>query len=115
MCPACIFGPNQKRIQLTRLRACRLLAGGTLWDHLKRHRRMAERDVRVVARRLLEALAAMADIGVAHMDVKPCNIGLPRPWDLKNATLFDMGSWRRIGETLLVGARACSHCLPCLK
>ena len=81
------------------MRACRLLAGGTLWDLLKYHTRMTEPKVRVVARRLLEALAAMADVGVTHRDVKPMNMGLARPWDLKTTTLFDMGSWKRIGET----------------
>ena len=96
---------------LTRVRARRLLEGGTLWDHLERCKRMPECDVCVVARRLLETLAAMADVGVSHVDVKPLNMGLAKPRQLESTTLFDMGSWRRIGETLpavlLVAMTAC--------
>ncbi len=63
---------------------------------------MPERDVRIVARRLLEALADMADLGVCHMDVKPANMGLAVFLKLESCTLFDMGSWRRTSETLPV-------------
>ncbi len=85
---------------LTRVRARRLLAGGTLWDRLELRTRLPECDVRVIARRLLETLAAMAELGVSHMDVKPANIGLAEPRNLESCTLFDMGSWRHTGEAL---------------
>ena len=111
VCPTCIFARDDKA--LTRVRARRLLEGGTLWNILKWDQRMPEVDVRIVARRLLEALAAMADIGVAHMDVKPMNMGLARPWDRTSTTLFDMGSWRRTGETPAQNALACNDYLPC--
>ena len=83
-----------------RARARRLLEGGTLWDRLERRKQLPEVDVRVIARRLLETLAAMADLGACHVDVKPLNMGLAEPRKLETCTLFDMGSWRHTGETL---------------
>ena len=100
MRPACTSRLKARAGLLTRARARRLLDGGTLSDRLDFRKRMPERDVRVVARRLLETLADMADLGISHMDVKPSNMGLAKFLKLETCTLFDMGSWRRTSETL---------------
>ena len=97
---------------MTRVRARRLLAGRTLRDRLERRKQLPEGDVRIIARRLLEALADMADLGVCHMDVKPSHMGLTKLIKLETCTLFDMGSWRRTSETLPL---ACNDCPPHLQ
>ena len=90
-----------------------MLEEGTLEEFVQKGEPLPERGVRIVAKRLLKALAAMAAEGVSHGDVKPSNVGLAKKGKLGSCTLFDMGSWRPAGELSAAVAPGCFYVLMC--
>mmetsp|Transcript_33399 Transcript_33399/g.83732 ORF Transcript_33399/g.83732 Transcript_33399/m.83732 type:complete len:390 (-) Transcript_33399:220-1389(-) len=72
-----------------------LLEGGTLEHYLENlgrsGRRTTDAEAKTAMRRLLSAIAALHDAGVAHCDVKPANLMLGLAGDLDSLTLIDLG------------------------
>jgi hypothetical protein len=71
--------------------------GRTLADRVQDSGRLSPAAARVLAGRLLQALAAAHGAGVLHRDVSPNNVLLSE--DVRDAVLADFGSARPIGAT----------------
>jgi calcium/calmodulin-dependent protein kinase I len=48
-----------------------LAEGGEVFDHIVKHGEYSEQDASVVARKIVEAVKFLHDMGIAHRDLKP--------------------------------------------
>ena len=80
-----------------------LIEGHTLAEVLRRRGRLPEEDVRELMEQLVDALGALHDLGICHLDIKASNVMLT---PAGRAVLLDFGAARQLiatstGETSL--------------
>ena len=72
-----------------------LIQGGELFDELIRRKRFTEEDCAWIIKQILEALSYWHANSLVHKDIKPENILLDKPKDIKGVKLIDFGTAQR--------------------
>jgi len=72
----------------------RLSGGQDLFDYITEHRRLNEREARVLLSQMIETVIELDDAGVVHRDIKDENIVVDV--DTKQLRLIDFGSATRV-------------------
>ncbi|XP_059476878.1 serine/threonine-protein kinase 17A-like [Neocloeon triangulifer] len=75
-----------------------MVSGGELQSLLDRDEMLEERDVARLMRQILEGIAFLHSINVAHLDIKPQNLVLTGEWPTCDVKLCDLGISRYVGQ-----------------
>ncbi|XP_026398196.1 calcium-dependent protein kinase 3-like [Papaver somniferum] len=91
-----------------------LCAGGDLYHHMQKSKRLSEFNARLLFRQLVLVVAYCHENGVVHRDLKPGNILLATKGSKRNIKLTDFGiaTYFQPGETLQKGTGTPHYVAP---
>ena len=77
-----------------------LIQGGELFDELIRRKRFSEEDCAWIIKQVLEALSYWHANNLVHKDIKPENILLDKPKNIKSVKLIDFGTAQKFERAI---------------